>query len=77
MGLFGKLKDKIGIGTLKAEVQLDQPGFAPGEIIAGKVALHGAASDTKVTSVLIQLVNFGTDAAVAEVVTQDYYHGTS
>ena len=77
MGLFGKIKDKIGVGSLKAEILLDQPGFEPGEPVAGKVALHSAASDTQVTSVLLQLVNFGTDVEVTEVVTDDYYYGTS
>lgn len=77
MGLFGKLKDKIGIGTLRAEIQLTQPGFEPGEPITGQVVLHSAASDTQVTSVLLQLVNYGTDVAVTEVVTEDYWRGTS
>ncbi len=77
MGLFGKIKDKIGVGSLKAEILLDQPGFEPGEAVVGKVALHSAASDTPVTSVLLQLVNFGTDVEVTEVITDDYWRGTS
>lgn len=75
MGLFGKLKDAVGIGSLKAEVQFNAPGFNPGDSIAGKVLLHQAASDTKVTSVLLQLTNIGTDVETTDVLTDDYWYG--
>ena len=76
MGLFGKLKDAVGIGSIKADVQLTAPGFYPGDTIAGNVILHEAASDTKVTSVLLQLNQIGTDVELTDVVTDDYYYGT-
>jgi hypothetical protein len=75
MGLFGKLKDAVGIGSLKAEVQLTAPGFYPGDALAGNVILKEAASDTQVTSVLLQLVRLGTDVQITDVVTDDYWHG--
>ena len=76
MGLFGKLKDAVGIGSLKAEIRLNVPGINPGENISGNVVLSGAASDVKITSVLFQLVNFGVDIQTTEVITDDYYYGT-
>ena len=77
MGLFGKLKDAVGIGSLKAEIQLNAPGYNPGDTLSGAVVLHGAASDTTVTSVLLQLANIGTDIETTEVITEDYWYGTS
>jgi len=76
MGLFGKLKDAVGIGSLKVEVVLDRPGLHPGDEISGNVVLSDAASDTKITSVLFQLVNFGIDIETTDVVTEDHYSGT-
>ena len=76
MGLFGKLKDAVGIGSMKADIIYAVPGINPGEPIQGNVVLDGAASDTKVTSVLLQLVNFGVDVETVDVVTEDYYYGT-
>ncbi len=77
MGLFGKLKDAVGVGSIKADIQLTAPGYYPGDTLAGNVVLQEAASDTKVTSVLIQLNHIGTDVEVTDVVTDDYYYGTT
>ena len=76
MGLFGKLKDAVGIGSLKVEVQLTAPGFYPGETISGSVVLKDAASDTRVTSVLLQLTHLGTSVAVTEIISEGYWGGT-
>jgi len=76
MGLFGKLKDAVGIGSLKAEIQMSAPGYYPGDTLTGNIILSEAATDTKVTSVLIQLVHAGTEVEITDVVTDDYYYGT-
>lgn len=75
MGLFGKLKDAVGIGSLKADIQLTAPGYYPGDTVSGHVILHEAATDTQVTSVLLQLTQIGTDVEVTDVITDDYYYG--
>ncbi len=75
MGLFGKLKDAVGIGSLKADIILTAPGYYAGDTLAGNVVLSEAATDTKVTSVLLQLVRLGTDVEITDVVTDDYWHG--
>lgn len=77
MGLFGKLKDAVGIGSIKADIQLTAPGYYPGDTVSGNVVLHEAASDTKVTSVLLQFTHIGTDVEVTDVYTDDYYYGTT
>lgn len=76
MGLFGKLKDAVGIGSMKVDINFATPGVNPGEPISGNAVLHGAASDTRVTSVLLQLVNFGVDVQTVDVITDDYWYGS-
>lgn len=76
MGLFGKLKDAVGVGSLKAEILLTAPGYYPGDTLAGNVVLSQAASDTQVTSVLIQLYRMGTDVERTDVISEDYWGGT-
>ncbi len=75
MGLFGKLKDAVGIGSMKVDIVFASPGINPGEPLSGQAVLHSAASDTRVTSVLLQLVNFGVDIQTVDVIT-DYYSGS-
>jgi hypothetical protein len=76
MGLFGKLKDVVGVGSLKAEIVLTAPGFYPGDTLAGSVVLKDAATDTDVTSVLLELRRMGTDVERTDIVSEDYWGGT-
>lgn len=76
MGLFGKFKDAVGIGSLKAEIQLTAPGYYPGDVISGSVVLKDAASDTPVASVLLQLAHLGTTVAVTEIISENAWGAT-
>jgi hypothetical protein len=76
MGLLGKLKDAVGIGSMKVDIQFANPGINPGDPIAGNAILHGAASDTRITSVLLQLVNFGVDVQTVDIISEDYWGGS-
>jgi hypothetical protein len=76
MGIFGKLKDAVGIGSLKAEIQLTAPGYYPGDVISGSVVLKDAASDTRVASVLLQLTHLGTNVAITEIVSENQWGDT-
>lgn len=76
MGIFGKLKDAVGIGSLKAEIQLTAPGYYPGDVISGSVVLKDSASDTPVASVLLQLTHLGTSVAITEIISENSWGDT-